>query len=261
MPSRGVLHIGGDFNMSIDTRISPHWITYTCLPALLCELRRQHHRANPEHRRLHLLHQPVRQWVLTLQAPHGGRDSFVPRSAFGPPSVTARHPHSQRILSSLSPFPRLRGTGREEPERTSGSPRRSRCAVTPMCEETEWLFLILALLMMPTFVQTACAQDCWRVAPGHGGRGIDDPVSGSALWDPDGPGPLPASLVLNPAFAGDHVRYWNGSSEHTGRKGIPTCLGAAHRRWGAAKVRSRDRCAVGAAQRRELSLPRMRAKP
>jgi trimeric autotransporter adhesin len=72
--------------------------------------------------------------------------------------------------------------------------------------------LLSLALIMCMLVQTAHAQDCWRVAPGHGEHGVDHPVNASTLWDPDGPGPLPVSLVLGPRYVGDHVRYWNGSA-------------------------------------------------
>jgi trimeric autotransporter adhesin len=67
--------------------------------------------------------------------------------------------------------------------------------------------LLSLALMLCMLVQTAHAQDCWRVGPAHGGSGVGgDSLASSTQWDPDGAGPLPVSLVVGPNSSLGQVR-------------------------------------------------------
>src|SRR6266571_649290 len=49
---------------------------------------------------------------------------------------------------------------------------------------------------------------CWVPAPAHGTNGVPYPARGWTIWDPDGAGPLPPTLVIS---IDSGVLYWTGS--------------------------------------------------
>jgi len=72
---------------------------------------------------------------------------------------------------------------------------------------------------MTLVVSSAVAQPCgphWL--PGKGSAGLNGMVYATIMWDPDGPGPEPARLVvagdltLADATSASHIAMWDGSS-------------------------------------------------
>jgi trimeric autotransporter adhesin len=72
--------------------------------------------------------------------------------------------------------------------------------------------LLSLAITLSMLLPSAHAQDCWRLGPGQGGQGLEYPLGGSTMWDPDGPGPLPATMVVGPMAGIDHVQRWDGSA-------------------------------------------------
>src|SRR4051812_28482545 len=88
----------------------------------------------------------------------------------------------------------------------------------------------LAVLLLACSARAQCTGD-WL--PGAGLSGVDGIINAVTAWDPDGPGPLPARLVVGGAFslAGrtpvSNVAWWDGAAWHTmgsGLDGSVACL-------------------------------------
>ncbi len=67
---------------------------------------------------------------------------------------------------------------------------------------------LLALVIQVLFpARPARAQDSWTAGPGHLSVGNSNPFSASTIWDPDGAGPLPMTLVAARSGLG-YVMVW-----------------------------------------------------
>src|SRR5690349_8672581 len=80
------------------------------------------------------------------------------------------------------------------------------------CSMRLWLFVLL--VMVPSLKAQVCTPD-WL--PGEGIPGVAGTVRASVEWDPDGPGPAPARLVIGGSFSivgtatASNVAQWDGT--------------------------------------------------
>ncbi len=79
-----------------------------------------------------------------------------------------------------------------------------------------WVVWLSAMVVAMVGGETARAQGCAAWQSGQGLRTIDGRVYAAAVWDPDGPGPLPEMVVIGGSFsiAGDvrarNLAAWDG---------------------------------------------------
>src|SRR5258708_31856792 len=86
------------------------------------------------------------------------------------------------------------------------------------------LGLTLGMLVAAPGVRAQC-DGTWL--PGQGVPGVNGIVNTQTVWDPDGPGPLPALLVVGGSFTlpgaaqANSIAAWGGTAWHALGRGAP----------------------------------------